>query len=1036
MGGCTGWGLCESYVAAFVKSLANSKEERTSGEEYIKSCQLQPGFLQALVAVSGDGAVDSGIRTAALVYLKNEISNRWHPNDFNSHQVYGEADRQMIKNTILPLSASIPLSEVALRKTVDQICFILLRGSLTEDWPGCHETVTSMLRDRGNIQNVVAALGFSVKLGYKYSTAYRTEIKPECVNGAAELGQLILELVQSLGPNELYSSLAAAYVVKQAAKFYFRVQALLKKTEWFSTSLGVWQRFLTAVLTTRVPVGGADAATVQLCVKAKKWAVQCFRKETMSFCTPRSASSQNDVPAAETYRAQFSADVIRLLMKMLMECHQQRSAGYDAYDKLEGIILNTLSYALECANCYKVIKPEIENMIAAIIHPLLCYTDDNMNDRDMDPLAYAKESDETFCTFNPAESAAGFFASLNRLRSVDFLPYCSQFVQQEYTAYAANPVKGVGSEASKRKYGAHRMLAEISRRLTCKKRQLQLEDLIYAHVAGDLVGEDVWLRGAACFLLTNLFEKWELEIKNPSGLVDLLRQVLINSRHADCTVRTEALRALTVFIEFQNDSLREFITQNIKEIVQNLLSMTGQLEIADTALSALAILVESFSADVLALAPTIVEELVRMFAQITEKMKGAEMTEELDQIEMTRASVSLALTSLCTTLVLDEQCKKNMGILAPIMRPYLVLAMTPDSEEVVEDAVKILNMITYDIEIIPENYWIFYDVMYQGICGGPKPLVVDEESWGMMHLSDFILALDNYVVKGLQKFLTESSPVTGIAYKQEYLQMIEVALASGEDDTKNPISGLMMLYFLTDALTRDLTPEVITSILGIVEGYLAKYSFDSQPKGTIEQIVKIYLTMMGGNLHQTVSYLSSKNQLVQVLELVYNPQYVNAVCTRKLQILVSCALLKELKQNTLGDEFKNKAETIVKTIAYQCEQIAKCRADLEQESSDWDEDSEQELGENQDATGEEELLDKLRKKGLLDDDSDEYDPAIFLECDERESPYNEMCDYTIARDTIQSYPDVFTHVLGEEDTKKLLEHLDNVIDNKTQRAKE
>ena len=75
-------------------------ENVSQNEIAINQLAKQPQFCQQLMALVDNKSIDSAIRLAAVIQLKNAIKNYWNLNKKQDFQI-STNDREVIKNSIL-----------------------------------------------------------------------------------------------------------------------------------------------------------------------------------------------------------------------------------------------------------------------------------------------------------------------------------------------------------------------------------------------------------------------------------------------------------------------------------------------------------------------------------------------------------------------------------------------------------------------------------------------------------------------------------------------------------------------------------------------------------------------------------------------------------------------------------------------------------------------------------------------------------------------------------------------------------------------
>lgn len=139
------------YFAAFAGSISADSAVRGEAESILDQLSLIKGVILVLPNVISNHHVDVGTRTAAAVYMKNEVRRRWtaQPSK-NFSNSFTEEEKNAFRHILVPLVVSVVSDEfpISIANPVEECVRIVAHADYPTSWPNIMDTVAGVSSNR------------------------------------------------------------------------------------------------------------------------------------------------------------------------------------------------------------------------------------------------------------------------------------------------------------------------------------------------------------------------------------------------------------------------------------------------------------------------------------------------------------------------------------------------------------------------------------------------------------------------------------------------------------------------------------------------------------------------------------------------------------------------------------------------------------------------------------------------------------------------------------------------------------------------
>ena len=319
------------------------------------------------------------------------------------------------------------------------------------------------------------------------------------------------------------------------------------------------------------------------------------------------------------------------------------------------------------------LKPHIENLLAHVIFPILCLSDEDMELFTEEPQEYVHRKLNYYEEVTaPDLAATSFLVSLTKSRKKQTFTILN-FVNGIVTRYETAPEE---QKNPREKEGALRMIGTLSDVLLAKKSPIahQVESFFVRHVFPEFRSPHGFLRARACHSLQK-FER--LDFQEESNLTLIYRNVLESMTDPDLPVRVEAAMALQVLI--RHDVIRTEMQTNIPQIMQQLLKLANEVDV-DSLANVMEDFVEVFSTELTPFAVALCEQLrdtyLRIVRELIDRQAGREDDEGFGDFLDDKSITALGVLQTIGTLILTLESTPDVLLhLETILMPVVTITL-------------------------------------------------------------------------------------------------------------------------------------------------------------------------------------------------------------------------------------------------------------------------------------------------------------------------------------------------------------------------
>lgn len=443
----------------------------------------------------------------------------------------------------------------------------------------------------------------------------------------------------------------------------------------------------------------------------------------------------------------------------------------------------------------------------------------------------------------------------------------------ELSAYKSAPPseRVMLSPLARRKDGALVMLGEFADRLVTKKRHLQIELIVYEHIASELLptSKDYFLKRRAAWVMGRLFDTTHCLLAKEGAIADGPKFVESFGLLVRCCndkeipVKLESIKSIAAFFDIPFEPLKAFIADHILEIVDVIIATIEVSETADVAVNTLEALVLNFETKMAPFATKLVSFLVKSFL----KFCSAPSDEDDDALAAGEGSPfsiasevqedensAITLMSICRTInsfleiLATDDVKTRFDEVVPLCFPFLDSLLRPQALDYLDDALQTLAYLTFHASTFHPMFWKYYERMYQAVCGGDtqhlKLPASHSDGYAMDEVKEMLASLDNYCQQGRDGFVNGRCEALGLSYKSMFMKMAEKSMF-GKFDADGPAYGFQMLFMMVDAFAEDITgiQDLIPDLIDMILRYL-KAPEQPLARSMRENTTKIFCTIL------------------------------------------------------------------------------------------------------------------------------------------------------------------------------------------------
>ena len=337
------------------------------------------------------------------------------------------------------------------------------------------------------------------------------------------------------------------------------------------------------------------------------------------------------------------------------------------------MILAFLDECVKPKTMWAHLKPNMENLIAHLIFPVLCQSDEDLELFDTDPAEYLHRKLNSYEEVSaPDVAATNFLVTLTKSRKKQTFVLLN-FINNIVNRYETAPED---QKNPREKEGALRMIGTLASVVLEKQSPVanQAEFFFVQHVFPEFRSPHGFLRARACDTLGK-FE--QLNFTDANHLTIIYRNILESMADPELPVRVEAALALQPLI--RHEVIRSAMQQSIPQIMQQLLKLANDVDV-DALANVMEDFVEVFAAELTPFAVALAEQLrdtyMRLVRELIERNSQKTYDDTYGDFLDDKAITALGVLQTIGTLILTlESTPDILAELETILIPVITITL-------------------------------------------------------------------------------------------------------------------------------------------------------------------------------------------------------------------------------------------------------------------------------------------------------------------------------------------------------------------------
>ncbi|KAI9833693.1 MAG: hypothetical protein M1826_006784 [Phylliscum demangeonii] len=853
--------------SCILSTLSANADVRKQAELDLKYAEEQPGFLGALLDII-QAEPEAHIALSTAVYLKNRISRGWQPGEeFPNHTPIREEDKARCRDRLLHVLAAAP---PPVRQQLIPALQRILQYDFPERWTNFMD-ITMELLNTNNAPSVFTGLQclLSTCRVFRFkSTENRDGFDKIVAVSFPRLLEIGMGLVNE-SSNEAAEMLRIVIKSFKHATF-FELPPHLREHE---TIVG-WCSLFIAVVSKDLPPNAlpddVDEREANHWWKSKKWAYGSLNRLFLRYGNPAMLSKSNGVEYAEFSKVFLHKFAPEILQTYLLQIDKWVTKKMWLSRPCFSMTLTFLDECVKPKFMWAHLKPHLENLIAHLLFPILCQSDDDLELFESDPPEYLHRKLNSYEEVSaPDVAATNFLVSLTKSRKKQTFIVLN-FINGVVNRYDAAPAD---QKNPREKEGALRMLGTLAGVILEKNSPIagQAEAFFVRHVFPEFRSPHGYLRARACDLL----EKFEqLDFTDEANLVIIYRNILESLADPELPVRVEAALALQPLI--RHDVIRESMQQNIPQIMQQLLKLANEVDV-DALANVMEDFVEVFAAQLTPFAVALAEQLrdtyMRIVRELVERNNQKEEEETYGEYLDDKSITALGVLQTIGTLILTlESTPDVLQHLETILIPVIAVTLEHKLFDLFNEVFEIIDSCTYSAKAISPTMWQAFEMMNQTFNSGAE-----------LYLEDMLPALDNIIAYGSDTLIRTP------AYLQALTGMVREIFQNAAVGGVDRICGCKLAEYMMLHLRGHLDPYV-PQFMELAMGILTNGEF--KVKSYRIHLMEMVINAIYYNPAFALHVLESKGWTNRFFSLWFtNMDYFSRVHDKKLSIAAIVALL-------------------------------------------------------------------------------------------------------------------------------------------------
>eukprot|EP00917_Polyrhabdina_sp_WS-2016_P009754 GHVP01021452.1.p1 GENE.GHVP01021452.1~~GHVP01021452.1.p1 ORF type:complete len:1098 (+),score=234.46 GHVP01021452.1:23-3316(+) len=1061
--------LCRVLEASMQADANIRREAETNLQTFVS----KPNSMQLLAELIRHDQISHHIRLAAALLFKNTLLKP------RSQNVVSDNDFEAVRRVLFPLMEAVAF-DLPLRHAIEGAFRIVVLHDYPTKFGWILNDLCSVLEKMEEVTEakIIASLAglriISGRFEYKVGDELPGLID-KCFPLLLNIGTKIMSLNQWT-TNELHS-----VILKYILKIYWSAtQMALAESVVVVSTLDSFMTMVAHILEQPVPVSALidpDELNENVQMKTKKWASKIVRRILSRCSLPNNNKKETQEVIGKRFLENWANRFVVMSVEMIKKPHIQDNIVIHS-PRVQNLLLQFLSQTLELSQTYKELKNYMEELLFKVCLDLFSYTDADIEMWDEDPSEFIRQRHDIVASMlQPRDAAIEFVKTTARLRSRDWMTPIFNFTVKAFQQFDSSDPNN--REMRSKKYGMLLMIGSVAQRIASKKRKLNVERFLTEKVLPEFGSPDPLLRMISvwCFEALaevdngRIIEEW----KDTNVLIDAYKKVVVLGNDPELPVRHQAGVSVKAFFQQRLKLEDDIVTEVDKVVIQSLPTLMTQLfatislNDSEYIVMTLESLVVCYGEEMHPYASDLMRFLVEKFLEKTVPCAEAEQDDNI----VNALSILTTIISLLAALV-DNPAKKgsvpsNYQDLEIITRPLIARCMEVDGVDFIDDAMVALTYVSTLVQpTIPPEQWTFFEKMYLVVVKQPGDSF--PSGYALDSLSSMTSVIDNLITRDPLKFISGVSQATGKTYQSMLFEMGCASLQDSGPTGTGVSSGVKLFSYCVEAFLpsyvssvklsaqADQIPlhpinELVTNMFEATWQFTQKArlpddssnvapSLNKDSPQNLEQneqpilypdakrsIVLFWSAIALYNTGLLMQILQTKPNGVQCFFQIFNTSDLKTLPCKKmaLQTLVEflkCLLEGKLSEALLGGPGSGLALIKkIQEISPQYVSQLKSADDLDDEE-DTSEDSEQDLGEDQDAENliQQGLVTRLQE--IYDRDNDSSSDADWLDGYdgmhlERTAAVDFLKPLSEIRVLIKSNVETFRAALGDEGCSNL-----------------
>lgn len=950
----------------FSATLSADQQQRQQAEQQLRQAERQLGFLGACLDILGAANVEPGVKTAAAVFFKNRVQRGWQPYRDSDDGVDPD-EKPYVRERLLPALAG---ADHRLRRQLVPVLETIVTADFPQQWPTLIDQALQLLYTPTMPSAYTGLLIFAkVCATYRWST---NESRPQLDLVITEHFPTLLKVAQTLLSEESQEAGEMTVLLLKIYKYatYHDLPVPLQSIE----ALQHWGNFHVAVINKPLPVlvMDMDASERKLhpWVKTKKWAcANLFR-----LFDRYGSQSLSKKFAYDSFRSTYSNNFVPQLLQLYLEQVDKWCSGqlWMSEDQLF-YVLGFLEKSITEKNTWNLLKPHIELLISHFIFPLLCPSNETLEQFEDDPEDYIHTKLDIFDDGNASDMAAiSLLMTLTRKKKKTTLEPILQFAFSQLNQFKDPSSQSI--EEAKKLEGSLRLIGALVDHLSNEKSPYyaQMEGLLQQFVYPHFESRFAFIKARTCEITSRFAD---VPLQQEASLSVLYRGILTCFEDEHLPVQLEAALALQSFIKIPQ--FQEALSGVIVSTMQRLLQLSNTID-AEAISGVMQELVEVFSEQLQPFGVDLMSNLVNQFMKLVQELDEAskvdvnELEGDYDDFTDKQMAALGLLNTMITVLLSFESSTDVVFKLEQTFYPAVEYVFANTMEDFFREVSELVENSTFLTRQISPACWKLFESMIESLTS----------SVAIMYLEDMMPALNNYLCFGSEEI--KANPQYINAFKTLFKRVMTEDDNSPEDYACGAEIGQKLILTLGNG-----AQPYIEEMLGLTVNNIVSASELTNVFAI--NMLNVIISGLVYHSHITLTTLAKGNFILPFFNMWF--QYVpkmTRVFDLKLSALgllslinLSSDQLSVLQIGTVSPQFGIQLATLMSQLPTAINDLAKRRKEFDDEAVDSGEyveyeDADEWENEDDEATATDEYMEflqqeaeKLKSSGFYDAGDDD-----------------------------------------------------------------